>query len=368
MDAHSLNLNCRSIAQALGRAEELTRTRNWGTQAANTWKNTTKVQPSIPHQHVATVQSLFTNSFNIDTVTQLISLLKKILAELQTQDKQSRVKAWKRKLMQSENLSYQWLKNQPQDNDISMKLPTGKFTANTDEQLNEIAKAWLPIFQKFVNCLPDMKHFDENFAPFMKSHPMTLTPMTGSFLVQTLKNVKPSSSSLDGWRPVSLIALSRWYPDLFNGLAMILDWIELNARWPSPLTKAYTALIPKDGMGDAPSPVDFRPISVLSAIYWLWAKARFQDSLNWQEFWAHKEMWGCRKGRGTQGMIMAIAQQLEQEGMHSDCVVGGGAYDFKKCFDLIPFQLLFRSLEIRGAHPRILMPLQFIYQNLTRVF
>ena len=121
-------------------------------------------------------------------------------------------------------------------------------------------------------------------------------------------------------------------------------------------------------MGDAPSPVDFRPISVLSAIYWLWAKARFQDSLNWQEFWAHKEMWGCRKGRGTQGMIMAIAQQLEQGGMHSDCVVGGGAYDFKKCFDLIPFQLLFRSLEIRGAHPRILMPLQFIYQNLTRVF
>ena len=77
------------------------------------------------------------------------------------------MKAWKHKLMQSENLSYQWLKNQPQDNDISMKLPNGKFTANTDEQLNEIAKAWLPIFQKFVNCLPDMKHFDENFAPFL---------------------------------------------------------------------------------------------------------------------------------------------------------------------------------------------------------
>lgn len=279
VDAHSLNLNCRRIAQALGRAEEFTRARNWGIQAAHTWKNIAKVRPSIPREHAANFQSLFTTSFNIDTITQLISLLKTILVELRSQDRKNRVKAWKRKPIQSEKKSYQWLKSQPQDTDISMKLPNGKFTANTDEQLNEIMKAWLPIFQKFVNRLPDMKHFDKNFAPFMKNHPMTLTPMTGSFLIQTLKNVKPSSSSLDGWRPESLVALSRWYPDLFNGLALILDWIELNARWPSPLTKAYTALIPKDGMGDAPSPADFRPISVLSAVYRLWAKARFQDSL-----------------------------------------------------------------------------------------
>ena len=62
---------------------------------------------------------------------------------------------------------------------------------------------------------------------------MTLTPMTGAYLVQTLQKVRPSSASLDGWRPDSLVALSRWFPDLFEGLAEILGWIEENGPWPA---------------------------------------------------------------------------------------------------------------------------------------
>ena len=102
-------------------------------------------------------------------------------------------------------------------------------------------------------------------------------------------------------------------------------------------------------MSDSPKPVGFRPISVLSAIYRLWAKTRFEDGLAWQESWAHPQLWGCRKGRGTEAMVMHIALQLEQGGLNQKAVVGGVTYDFRKCFDLIPFQLLFRALEVRGC-------------------
>ena len=54
--------------------------------------------------------------------------------------------------------------------------------------------------------------------------------MSGDLLVQVLRKVKPSSASLDGWKPESLVALSKWYPQVFDGLALILEWVEANHK------------------------------------------------------------------------------------------------------------------------------------------
>ena len=42
----------------------------------------------------------------------------------------------------------------------------------------------------------------------MKSHPQYLDPLTGNRLIQTLSDVKPSSTGLDGWSLAELVALS----------------------------------------------------------------------------------------------------------------------------------------------------------------
>ena len=280
------------------------------------------------------------------------------------------IKAWKSKLAQSEKNAYKWLKSPDSPEDITMKLPDGTSTANTDAQLHAIHQDWLPVFQKIANKLPDVKTFEDHFVPFMKSSPMHLEPLTGSKPVATLSKSKHSAPSLDGWTPQSLIALSVWFPSLFDGLAEILNWIEENSVWPTPLCQAYTSLIPKTGMSmsESPSPLEHRPISVLSAVYRLWAKARFSSSLEWQELWCPPEVWGCRAERGAEALCLQIALHLEQTAVDQQSAAGGIAYDFKKAFDLVPFELLFSALIARGMHRRITNPLSAMYSSLRRVF
>ena len=64
---------------------------------------------------------------------------------------------------------------------------------------------------------------------------------------------------------------------IFNDLAIILNHVEDVGEWPSGLLDAYTSLIPKDDTLQDVAPTDYRPITVLSAIYRLYAKARFGD-------------------------------------------------------------------------------------------
>ena len=147
-----------------------------------------------------------------------------------------------------------------------------------------------------------------------------------------------------------------------------MNHVEETGRWPRELTKAYVALVPKDDTLEEPMPTDYRPISVLSAIYRLWSKVRFEEALDWQERWCPDEMWGCRKKRGAETMAMSIALDLEAAAYGGGAHVGGVSYDFKKAFDLIPIDTMLRVLQARGLHDRILVPLRAMYSDLRRVF
>ena len=164
------------------------------------------------------------------------------------------------------------------------------------------------------------------------------------------------------------MALSRWFPNIFDGLAILLNWVEEHSQWPTSLHTAYTALIPKSDSSQEQSPDNYRPITVLSAVYRLWSKFHFETSLQWQEQWAPPQLWGCRTKRGAEAMIYAMALNLEAAADETNNYVGGISYDFKKCFDGVPTQFLFESLQARGMSQRIIGPLRHLYANMHRVF
>lgn len=197
---------------------------------------------------------------------------------------------------------------------------------------------------------------------------MKLTPMSGGLLVNNAKQLKNISCSLGQWRPASLQALAFWFPSLFSGLVILLGHIEAIGKWPTVLSAAYLSLIPKPDTHESPMPTDYRPTSVLWAMYRLWSSTRFRDCVAWQESWAPQRMWGCRPQRGAEAFGLATALQLE-EGNHDDSVAAGGiCFDFRKCFDLIPDTILFAALQRRGLHPAVLLPLQGLYQHVKRVY
>ena len=67
-------------------------------------------------------------------------------------------------------------------------------------------------------------------------------------------------------------------------------------------------------------------------------------------------------------MCMQMALHLEQTAAEPGSIAGGISYDFRKAFDLVPFPLLFEALKARGAHERVIGPLQAMYSSLQRVF
>ena len=125
---------------------------------------------------------------------------------------------------------------------------------------------------------------------------------------------------MDNWQPSELKALAEWFPGLFTDLAAIFNYIEDTGEWPEAMMKAYISLIPKNSEATV-KPTDLRPITVLSALYRLWAKVRFQHLLVWQEKWCDKQMWGCRPGHSAEAMALEIALDMEgvafeAEGIH----------------------------------------------------
>eukprot|EP00973_Karenia_brevis_P026165 3610195-Karenia_brevis.AAC.1 len=67
-------------------------------------------------------------------------------------------------------------------------------------------------------------------------------------------------------------------------------------------------MIPK---GSGSGPLDMRPISVMSAVYRLWAARRMQDLRQWQESWATKGQHGFRASHSTEDIFWAMALKVE---------------------------------------------------------
>eukprot|EP00973_Karenia_brevis_P056941 7920621-Karenia_brevis.AAC.1 len=177
-----------------------------------------------------------------------------------------------------------------------VKKPDGKLTGNAVEVDELLHKSWDPIFRMYASVPePAWEPFFERYSRYIHRHPMTVERLTGERLRSVLLKMRAASSSgADGWRVSEL----RKLPDvLLDRLAEVFNMIEERGVWPVSLERAVVSLIPKT---DSTEPGDLRPISVMSVIYRLWACARLQEVMAWQEKWAARSQHGARSGHGTE--------------------------------------------------------------------
>eukprot|EP00660_Eupelagonema_oceanica_P019763 gene19763-biopygen20777 len=166
---------------------------------------------------------------------------------------------------------------------------------------------------------------------------------------------------MEGWRVRELKALS---DPLLGRLAELYNVVERTGAWPAALERALVSLIPK---GEGGAPLQMRPISVLSAVYRLWAATRLRDMRRWQERWAAKGQRGYRPGQGVEDVYWEIALRME-EAVLKGLPFGGLPYDSEKAFDRIPQQIMMTLMEKLGLHQRISAPLRAMYKGLRRRF
>eukprot|EP00660_Eupelagonema_oceanica_P019619 gene19618-biopygen24621 len=168
---------------------------------------------------------------------------------------------------------------------------------------------------------------------------MACADLTGADLRAVLAKMGGrQAGGMEGWRVRELKALPEPLLDL---LARVFNAVERTGRWPPALQRALITLIPKGRGGE---PTQMRPISVMSAVYRLWAAARLRDVIQWQERWVAPGQRGFRSGMGAEDVFWELALRVEVALLEGTDLYGV-TYDYVKCFDRIPQKILLRLLQ-----------------------
>ena len=239
----------------------------------------------------------------------------------------------------------------------------GTFTANALELDRLFHDTWMPILRAYAHKPePTWQAFSDRFGAHIEKHPLELDLLDGKRLKEALGKMRDAQAAgMEGWR---VAELKRLPLSLLNRLAQVLNAVERTGVWPATLQRALVSLVPK---GEGNSPEDVRPITVMSAVYCLWASARVGHVMLWQERWIAPGQHGARKGHGTEDVYWHLAVRVE-EALLDGQPLYGCSLDYAKCFDMVPQKIMMKLAGDLGMSAEILRPLQTMYGSLRRRF
>ena len=139
---------------------------------------------------------------------------------------------------------------------------------------------------------------------------------------------------------------------------------ETQGYFPSSFYYSYTTLIPK---GVSRTPLSLRPITVLPVPYRIYASLRCQTLLTWQNSWIHPSQFAFCKGRSTTSLNSHLSFDLQHR--YQSCQSFAGIqFDFAKCFDSIPYSVIWDVLSYHGCDSSFITLLHHLYTNMQRCF
>ena len=278
-----------------------------GTRRDRTINNLWHVMPWLPPHLV----ERFEQSLNSSNFDQVAATLKLALEANDREDRQQRITEWKRSLRKDLSASYQHLRRKAASAPVQVSTVQGKATANIADRLSSIEEVWKKIYSTHKNGEPTFRRFMEIYGPSLKASRANCGILTEDVLVKALKQMKASSPGLDQILTPELQVAASWCPSLIHHLARLLQMIERCHKWPTHLTKGVVAFIPKEPDKETPLLDEFRPITVLSCIYRLWASARhLQLTQSWFATWQQRNSFGG-KGSSSAGMCRQNCSSYE---------------------------------------------------------
>ena len=155
---------------------------------------------------------------------------------------------------------------------------------------------------------------------------------------------------------------------MFDHLTSLLQKIENGSPWPDPLKIGMVSFIPKDVDGDFPTPLQHRPITVLSCIYRVWSAVRHaQLAETWLPQWLPAGIYGAKHTPAADVLTYHTCQSMEKA-LRDKLLPGGLSYDFEKVFDRVPFRLAVNILRFRGCDEKMCRTLDKIYSDHYKMF
>lgn len=199
------------------------------------------------------------------------------------------------------------------------------------EAEDDCREKWATAMQS-LECLPDTDAFEP-------------TPLSVAQWDKALKCIpKKSARGADAFTPFEL----RILPDsLKHWLFRLFGAIEGSGHWPQRLTAAKVVVLSK---GDKPatSPLDCRPITILSRIYRTWAKICAAEVVTQLVSSSSIGATGASAGLSAD-MVVARTMFVVEEATENNREVFGLVIDLVKCFNRIPRIPLLTALLWMGV-------------------
>ena len=130
-------------------------------------------------------------------------------------------------------------------------------------------------------------------------------------ILSKLNKTKPSSPGMDSISPLELQLLVAWCPHISEHLASLLNLVERTGRWPDQLPKGAVIFIPKSQEAN-PAPTDFRPLTILSSIYRLWAATRHDQLCQaWLPKWQSSSAYGLKQSNAADALAFQTCLQTQ---------------------------------------------------------
>jgi hypothetical protein len=201
----------------------------------------------------------------------------------------------------------------------------------------------------------------------MKTSTCQLHPLSKKDLISALKKIKPSAPGLDHFSPAELKTLAEWVADVFEHVAALFNHIDKTSNWPADLTKGAVSFLPKTD-DDHQAPSDFRPLTIFSALYRLWASIRHNQLCEfWLPSWKPDCAYGLKQSLAADALAFHTCLDISTHAQEH-YLTSGISYDMRKCFDTIPMMLVLQFFNFRGADSQATRALHGFYKQHHKYF
>lgn len=223
-------------------------------------------------------------------------------------------------------------------------------------------------FEAILNCPEGSSQAKTEARAELSCHRKKVIPeLTAALLDQelTLQEIEKAIEGLQNRKSPGSDGLPAEFFKTFNYLVakpLLHVWEEAvqYTTLPFSINTGIIKLIHKKGDRDIIS--NWRPITLLSSAYKIYAKAlaaRFSSSLN---LWLHKEQKGFIKGRQLLEAILALWEGMEhaEDSKHDIIFL---KIDFEKAYDRLEWSFIFQALSNMGFGPKFSKYIQTLFEN-----
>ena len=231
-----------------------------------------------------------------------------------------------------------------------------------DNQLatNEVILQWNKFLQRDSGLTSeDWPDADRIAADIPQQPVMNIPPFEPELWRRVHKstNIKSARGSC-GFSVAETRAFPTW---LLLLLFQLYELIENQAKWPDSWVCAFTIMLPKTS--EPNSALDFRPITVLSRLYRMWARYKSISLL----LQLSQRVPNLIAG-GTTGMSALLLQAHSQETMNDQPQTCGLTVDIMKCYNCIPRYPLVIFMGRLGWPPTLIRTYLAVLTALRRSF